>query len=92
MTYAEQVVATGKRDDEHMIYEMFHISQYSDGSVLNVATMKAYTVQEILDDEEGKDALWKFNPVKRQLWGDLRRNAEAALKNGTTGNLAPFVK
>jgi hypothetical protein len=89
MTYAELTAASGVRDDEHMIYEMGHISQYSDGSVLNCATMKMYTAQEILDDEEGQAAMWKLNPHKRAIWGDLRRNAKAALKNGSTRNLAP---
>lgn len=90
MTYAEQSITNG-RDDEHMIYEMGYISQYSDGSVLNAAAMKVYTAQEILDDEEGKNAAWKLKPFKRELWGDLRRNAKAALKDGTTKNLAPRV-
>src|SRR5271170_4647915 len=94
-TWAEMSIHHG-RDDKHMIYEMFQISQYSDGSVLNCLTMKFFTAQEIVD--MGKPNLRPSaggTAEQRKLWqavfGDLRRNAKAALKNGTTTNLAPVV-
>src|SRR5215469_13032652 len=45
-TYAERSITDG-RDDEHIIYEMFVISQYEDGSVLNCATKQAYSAEEV---------------------------------------------
>lgn len=90
MTYAEQSAASGKRDDEHMIYETMNISQYEDGSVLECITMTTYTAKEAASRlksirYDGSPATLK-NVVK-----DLRRNAKAALKHGKTRNLAPFV-
>jgi len=72
-----------------MIYEMYQFSQYSDGSVLDCRTIM-YTAQEVVD---GK--VFVHNSVEissetaRNINLDLRRNAKAVLKNGTTKNLAP---
>jgi hypothetical protein len=93
MTYAEQSAASGKRDDEHMIYEMFHLSQYSDGSVLNCRTMKTWTAYEIANGVPkpgGRDEQKMMTDATKQaVWQDLKRNAKAALKNGTTKNIGP---
>ena len=91
MTYAEQTVATRERDDDHMIYEMGSISQYEDGSVLDCVQMKSYTAEQVAT---GINVAFQpaaiFRCPNRYL-KDLKRNAKAALKNGKTENLAPFV-
>jgi len=93
MTYAEEAELSGKRDDEHMIYEMFQFSQYEDGSVFDCWRDVTHTSQEIAD---GMDVVGNENPktvsVAKNINRDLRRNAKAALKNGTSTNLAPRVK
>ena len=92
MTYAERSAATGTRDDQHMIYEMGSISQYEDGSVLDCLTMTTSTAEEVVAGISVQfEPAFIFNRPKLYL-KDLRRNAEAALKNGTTRNLAPSVK
>jgi hypothetical protein len=96
MTYAEQARENG-RDDEHMVYEMFMFSQYSDGSVLNchpttINPWRTLTAQEVA---AGKATINADNAaaakVAKEISGDLKRNAKAALKNGTTKTLAPRV-
>ena len=93
MTYAEQTKATEKRDDEHMIYEMGSVSQYQDGSVLQCTTMQTFTPEQVaamtrpLQPEPS--AIFRRPALYLK---DLRRNAKAALKHGTTENLAPFVE
>jgi hypothetical protein len=92
MTYAKRTKQTEQRDDEHMIYEMGSISQYEDGSVLQCTTMQTFTAQEVLT---------MSTPLQPEPSGifqrpalylkDLKRNAEAAIKNGKTENRAPFV-
>lgn len=96
MTYAEQTWKRGQRDDEHMIYEMYMFSQYSDGSVLDCYQGITYTAKEVAT---GTDVVQKppkadaaIRKLTRAINGDLRRNAKAAVKNGTTKNLAPFVQ
>lgn len=92
MTYAERSAATRTRDDEHMIYEMGSVSQYEDGSVLDCMTMATYTAEQVVTGIAVRfETAFIFNRPKLYL-KDLRRNAKAALKKGTTGNLAPFVK
>lgn len=49
-TYAEVSARLCVRDDKNMIYEMFELSQYSDGSVLNCQLMKTWTAQEVVED------------------------------------------
>jgi hypothetical protein len=49
MTYAEQTATSGQRDDEHMTYEMYQFSQYSDGSVLDCQTMITYSAVEVVN-------------------------------------------
>jgi len=94
MTYAEQTAANGQRDDEHMIYEMFEFSQYSDGSVLECRTMTTYTAEEvwlgkvIVTPRQTCSLNYK---MAKDISDDLKRNAKAALKNGTTKNRAPRV-
>jgi hypothetical protein len=95
MTYAEQSKASQQRDDEHMIYEMLHMSHYSDGSVLDCKTMTALTAQQIVGMGVPDCDKWGGTAEQRKfqdIFNDLRRNAKAALKNGTTRNLAPRVR
>jgi hypothetical protein len=92
MTHAERSAATRTRDDEHVIYEMGSVSQYEDGSVFDCITMMTYTAEQVVSG-----IAIRFEPAlilnRPKLYlKDLRRNAKAALKNGRTGNLAPFVK
>jgi hypothetical protein len=86
-TYAEQTAATGKRDDEHMIYEMGPTSQYEDGSVLICTTMRTYTREEAAAGIEVRP----FGGSAKKISEDLQRNAKAAIKHGKTKNLAQFV-
>src|SRR5277367_2035094 len=100
MTFAERTWQAGKRDDEHMIYEMYQFSQYSDGSVLDCAAGVTYTAAEIVggalivDFPKRKGSDYVRPPqspvlsLAKQINADLLRNAKAALKNGTTTNLA----
>jgi hypothetical protein len=88
MTYAEQTVKTGERDDKHMIYEMMNISQYEDGSVLECIDMNTYTAQQIAS---GTQVKYNGAGSPRTINADLKRNALAALKHGTTNNRAPRV-
>lgn len=78
MTYAEASIHGG-RDDNHMIYEEYNISQYTDGSVLNCLTMTAYTAQEVID---GKMNLAGLPPLggkyQKAVAADLRKNAMTA--------------
>jgi hypothetical protein len=94
MTYAERSAATRTRDDEHMIYEMGSVSQYADGSVLDCLTMTTYSAEQVVAGITLRTLRFEpafiFNRPSLYL-KDLRRNAKAALKNGTTRNLAPFV-
>jgi hypothetical protein len=89
-TFAQISKDTGVRDDEHMIYEMLYFSQYEDGSVLNCRDSKypvTYGPEEVAVGDFHVD-------VELSRWGvkhDLIRNAKAAVKNGTTKNLAPRV-
>ncbi len=85
MTYAENTMQTRERDDEHMIYEMFNLSQYEDGSVLDCIPMRSYTAKQVVDGE--CDSL----KTAKNIIDDLKRNALAAIKHGNTMNLAPRV-
>ena len=87
MTYAEQTAATGQRDDQHMIYEMGPTSQYEDGSVLICTTMATYTREQAA----AGIAVPPFGGSAKRISKDLQRNAKAAIKQGKTRNLAPFV-
>lgn len=88
MTYAEQTVATGQRDDSHMIYEMGPTSQYEDGSVLICTTMTTHTCEEVA---AGIDVP-TFGVSGKRISRDLQRNAKAAIKHRKTEKHAPFVK
>jgi len=81
-TYADKVYVSRKRDDEHMIYEVYYISQYEDGSAFDCRLGATYTAEQVA-------RMGNTNP--KWLAQDLRRNAKAALKNGTSKNLAPRV-
>jgi hypothetical protein len=99
-TFAEQTKDSGVRDDERMIYEMMHISQYSDGSVLDAEFLKTFTAQQVAESATvivlGDGDYSGYHPENLKLGkliaGDIKRNAKAAIKNGTTTNLAPRVK
>jgi hypothetical protein len=92
MTYAERSAATRIRDDEHMIYEMGSISQYEDGSVLDCVAMTTYTAEEVVTGVAVHfEPAILFNRPNLYL-KDLRRNAKAAVRKGTTENFAPLVK
>ena len=80
MTYAEASVHGG-RDDEHMIYEEYSISQYTDGSVLNCLTMTAYTAQDVIDGTISLAGLPPFgDKYHNAVAADLRRNAKKVLR------------
>lgn len=89
MTYAEQTKATRARDDEHMIYEMGEWSQYEDGSVLHCRLMTTFVASQVASPHFTRELTAVGIPA--WLLKDLRRNAKAALKNGTTTNLAPRI-
>jgi hypothetical protein len=88
MTYAEAAAVNG-RDDEHMIYEMMNISQYEDGSVLDCVTMTTYTAAQAASDIA--IAYAGDRTLANRVRKDVECNARAAIKNGKTENLAPFV-
>jgi hypothetical protein len=93
MTYAERTKLTKERDDEHMIYEMGSVSQYEDGSVLQCTTMQTFTAQEVA--AMGQPLQPEPSVIFRRpslYLKDMRRNAKAAITNGKTNNLAPFVE
>lgn len=78
MTYAEASIIGG-RDDDHMIYEEYNISQYTDGSVLNCLTMNTYTGQEVVDRKINLAGLPPFgSKYEKAVTAELRRNAERA--------------
>lgn len=81
MTYAERSAQAG-RDDANMIYEMFHISQYSDGSVLDSVGMHTYTVAQVLDGAVQLPDGWEN--LKTLTAFELVRNAQKVL-GGRTG-------
>jgi hypothetical protein len=90
MTQAENSKING-RDDGTMIYEMYWLSQYTDGSVLECVNMQTFTAQEVVDGAcDGYGTM--IGQSGKAVIGDLRRNAKAAIKNGTTSNLAPRVQ
>lgn len=72
-----------------MIYEMMNISQYEDGSVLDCLTMTTYTAAQAESDVT--IAYAGDQRLGKRIRKDLKRNARAAIKNGKTKNLAPFV-
>lgn len=81
MTYAEASIAAinAGRDDDHMIYEEYNISQYTDGSVLNSLTMTAYTAQEVVDGRVNLAGLPPFGgKYQKAVAADLRQNAKKA--------------
>lgn len=76
MTYAEASILGG-RDEHHMIYEEYSISQYTDGSVLNCLTMTAYTAHDVLDGKVAMAGLPPFGEkYLKAVAADLRKNAE----------------
>jgi hypothetical protein len=78
MTYAEASIHGG-RDDAHLIYEEYNISQYTDGSVLNCLTMTTYTAQNAIDGVVNTAGLPPFgDKYLRLVAADLRRNAKKA--------------
>ena len=95
-----------KENDVEKIYEMFNISQYCDGSVLNCLTGRTYTARQVIDAHKAgqpeynmMDGVLGFpdepkgmTKLVRDIFNDIRRNAKAALKNGGTRNLAPRVR
>jgi hypothetical protein len=92
---AEQAAETGTRD--HLIYEMYQWAQFEDGSVFNslrtdINPTATFTAQEVVD---GLFQIKSDNPTCKKLgkiiMRDMLRNAKAAIKNGTTKNLAPRV-
>jgi hypothetical protein len=94
-TMAEQAAETGTRD--HLICEMYQWAQFEDGSVLNslltdINPTATFTAQEVVD---GLFVIYSDNPhcekLGKIIMGDMLRNAKAAIKNGTTKNLAPRV-
>jgi hypothetical protein len=87
-TYATKSI-NGGRDDEHMIFEMFNLSQYEDGSVLDCDTMKAFTAQQVVDGAVNKCDCSKVTASK--VFAAIRKNTKAAIRNGVTTNLAPRV-
>jgi hypothetical protein len=94
-TMAETAAETGTRDG--IIYEMLQWAQFEDGSVFNslrttINPTPTFTAQEIVD---GLFVIHSDNPDGEKLGNivmkDVIRNAKAALKDGTTKNLAPRV-
>lgn len=78
MTFAEASIHRG-RDDDHMIYEEYNISQYIDGSVLNCLTMTAYTAHEVVDGAVNLAGLPPFgDKYQKSVAADLRKNAKKA--------------
>jgi hypothetical protein len=91
MTYAEKSKSTKTRDDEHMIFEMFNISQYKDGSVLDCLTMRTFTAAEVVEGDV--IGCVDCSPASRsKVYAALSINAKAAIKNGITENLAPMCE
>lgn len=103
LTCAEMAKELEIRLDEHMIYEMYHVSQYRDGSVLDCLRMRTFTAEELTtnaltsmvavfgDQEPAASVEPSIAKLGREVAKDIRRNAMAAVKNGTTTNLAPRV-
>jgi hypothetical protein len=80
MTYAEASIHGG-RDDDHMIYEEYNISQYTDGSVLNCLTMTTYTAQDVIDGTVSMAGLPPLGDKhQKAVAADLRRNAKKAYR------------
>lgn len=80
MTHAEASIHAG-RDDDHMIYEEYNISQYADGSVLNCLTMTTYTAQDVIDGGVSMAGLPPFGEkYLKSVAADLRRNAMKATR------------
>lgn len=80
MTYAEASIHSG-RDDHHMIYEEYSISQYTDGSVLNCLTMTTYTAQGVIDGAVSLAGLPPLGDMyQKAVAADLRRNAKKAIR------------
>ena len=78
MTYAEASIRGGRNDD-HMIYEEYNISQYTDGSVLNFLTVTTYTAQDVVDGVSNMAGLPPFGEkYLKSVAADLRRNAKKA--------------
>jgi hypothetical protein len=76
MTYAEASIHGG-RDDDHMIYEEYNISQYTDGSVANCLTLTTYTAQEVIDGTMNLAGLPQCaDEYQKRVAADLRRNAK----------------
>ena len=92
-TMAEQAAETGTRD--HLICEMYQWAQFEDGSVFNslrtdINPTATFTAQEVVD---GLFVIHSDTPhcekLGKIIMRDMLRNAKAAIKNGTTKNLAP---
>lgn len=80
MTYAEASIHGG-RDDDHMIYEEYSISQYTDGSVLNCLTMTTYAAQDVIDGTVNMAGLPLLgDKYQKAVAADLRRNAKKATR------------
>jgi hypothetical protein len=96
MTMAEIAAEQGTRDG--VIYEMYQWSQFEDGSVFNalrtnINPIATFTAKQVVD---GVFVIVSDNPLGEKLgrviMSDMLRNAKAAIKNGSTANLAPRVK
>lgn len=80
MTHAEASIHGG-RDDAHMIYEEYNISQYTDGSVLNCLTMTTSSAQEVIEERVNLSGLPPFGgKYLKSVAADLRRNAKTATR------------
>lgn len=85
MTFAEMAKKYGSR--HCIIYEMFNISQFADGSVFDCVERTAYKAEHVLDSAFP----YVMTALPNEVLGDLIRNAKAAVKSGWTTNLAPRV-
>jgi hypothetical protein len=83
MTQAEAAKRNG-RDEDHLVYEEFNISQYEDGSVLDCATMETYTAKEIVAGAKVMPVCFSSRDPKyvKALNADLLRNALKYTKGG----------
>jgi hypothetical protein len=85
-TFAERTARIEKRDEDHMIFEMYQFSQYEDGSVLSCIGMQTFTAQEVVDGRCLIDPAPGFEKLAKRIDKSLRINAKAALRDGKTHN------
>jgi hypothetical protein len=89
-TFAERTARIETRDEENMIFEYMHFSQYKDGSVLNCLGMITYTAQEVVDGAISIDPAPGWEKIAKRITKSLIINAKFAIKDGTTHNRSPF--